>query len=109
MEGIELKCRCRLEIGYAILRVGNNTYAHRTHFRRDRLRLGHTRHCRALPAGPRHDAEPVQARARRIHAVLHDADPTRWGSPPPPSPDRFTDRHDPIADRINAVDWNMGR
>ena len=46
---------------------------------------------------------------RRLHAVLHDADPTRWGSPPPPPPDRFTDRHDSIADRINAVDWNMGR
>jgi hypothetical protein len=45
---------------------------------------------------------------RRIHAVLHDADPTRWGSLPPP-PDRFTDRHDAIADRINAVDWNTLR
>jgi hypothetical protein len=47
--------------GYAILRV-----AHRTHFRRDQLCLGHTRHCGVLPAGPRHDAEPVQARARRL-------------------------------------------
>jgi hypothetical protein len=49
----------------------------------------------------------VPVPVRRIHAVLHDADPTRWGSPPPP-PDRFIDRHDAIADRINAVDWNMG-
>ena len=91
MEGIEVKCRCRLEMGYAILRVENNTYAHGTHFRRDRLRLGHTQHCGGVPAGPRHDADPM-----------------RWGSPPPP-PDRFTDRRDAIADRINAVDWNMGR
>jgi len=33
-------------------------------------------------------------------------------APVPPvasPPDRFTDRHDAIADRINAVDWNMGR
>jgi hypothetical protein len=54
-----------------------------------------------------HAGEVVPVPVRRIHAVLHDADPTRWGSPPPP--DRFTDRHDAIADRINAVDWNMGR
>ena len=58
--------------------------------------------------GSGHAGEVVPVPVRRIHAVLHDADPTRWGSPPPP-PDRFTDRHDAIADRINAVDWNMGQ
>jgi hypothetical protein len=52
------------------------------------------------------DAGVVPVPVRRIHAVLHDADPTRWGSPPP---DRFTERLDAIADRINAVDWNIGR
>jgi len=57
--------------------------------------------------GSGHADEVVPVPVRRIHAVLHDSDPTRWGSPPPP--DRFTDRHDAIADRINAVDWNVGR
>ena len=53
------------------------------------------------PGSRRHGSgyagEVVPVPVRRIH-----------GSPPPP-PDRFTDRHDAIADRINAVDWNMGR
>ena len=59
--------------------------------------------------GSGHAGEVVPVPVRGIHAVLHDADPTRWGAPPPSPPDRFTDRHDAIADRINAVDWNMGR
>ena len=31
--------------------------------------------------GSGHAGEVVPAPVRRIHAVLHDADPTRWGSP----------------------------
>jgi hypothetical protein len=58
--------------------------------------------------GSRNVGEVVRVPVRRIHAVLHDADPTRWSSPPSP-PDQLADRHDAIADRINAVDWNMGR
>jgi hypothetical protein len=40
--------------------------------------------------GSGHAGEVVPVPVRRIHAVLHDADPTRWGSPPPP-PDHNPD------------------
>jgi hypothetical protein len=85
------QCR-RAHAGYCAYRVVN-------HVRNwePGLRARHHRHVAEVPM-------PV----RRPHAILQDPDPGRWDVPPPlPPTDRFTDRHDAIADRMNAIDWNM--